>query len=166
MKSIKLTVLALLLIVVSLAQAQKIIVVDSEMAVLESDAAKQYAKEAEKLFAPKIKQLKTIQDEIKDLEQNLQKDSLTLTDSQRESRQLEINRKFEDLQLQDRQLRAEKGRSDQVELSKMRPKIEKAIDEIATELNYDMVLERAAVRYVKPQFDITRKVIEAMNKTK
>ncbi|WP_252180084.1 OmpH family outer membrane protein [Endozoicomonas sp. 4G] len=165
MKSIKLAFVALLLLS-PLAQAQKIAVVDPLMAIQESDAAKKYAKEAEKLFAPKIKQLKTLQDEIKGLEQKLQKDGPTLTESQRESRQLEIKRKFEDLQLQDRQLRSEKARSDQAELGKMRPKLEKALDEVSKELNYDMVLERGAVPYLKPEFDITRKVIERMNKLK
>ncbi|MGI9279078.1 MAG: OmpH family outer membrane protein [Endozoicomonas sp.] len=165
MKSIKLAFIALLLMS-PLAQAQKIAVVDSEMAVLESDAAKKYAKEAEKLFAPKIKLLKSLQDEIKGLEQKLQKDGPTLTDGQRENRQLEIKRKFEDLQLQDRQLRGEKARSDQAELGKMRPKLEKAIDEVSKEQNYDLVLERGAARFVKPELDITRKVIERMNKLK
>ncbi|WP_201772690.1 OmpH family outer membrane protein [Endozoicomonas numazuensis] len=165
MKSIKLAFVALLLLS-PLAQAQKIAVVDSEMAVLESDSAKKYAKEAEKMFAPKIKQLKALQDDIKGLEQKLKKDGPTLTDGQRENRQLEIKRKFEDLQLQDRQLRGEKARSDQAELGKMRPKLEKAIDEVSKELNYDLVLERGAVRFVKPEFDITRKVIERMNKLK
>ncbi|WP_257255298.1 MULTISPECIES: OmpH family outer membrane protein [unclassified Endozoicomonas] len=165
MKSIKLAFVALLLLS-PLAQAQKIAVVDSEMAVLESDAAKKYAKEAEKTFAPKIKKLKALQDELRALEQKLQKDGPTLTEGQRESRQVEIKRKFEDLQLQDRQLRSEKARSDQTELGKLRPKLEKAIEEVSKEQDYDLVLERGAARFVKPGFDITRKVIERMNKLK
>lgn len=165
MKSIKLAFVALLLLS-PLAQAQKIAVVDSEMAVLESDAAKKYAKEAEKMFAPKIKQLKALQEEIRVMEQKLQKDGPTLTEGQRESRQVQIKRKFEDLQLQDRQLRSEKARSDQTELGKLRPKLEKAIEEVSKEQDYDLVLERGAARFVKPGLDITRKVIERMNKLK
>ncbi|WP_422133633.1 OmpH family outer membrane protein [Endozoicomonas sp. ALD040] len=165
MKSIKLAFVALLLLS-PLAQAQKIAVVDSEMAVLESDAAKKYAKEAEKMFAPKIKQLKALQEEIRVMEQKLQKDGPTLTEGQRENRQVQIKRKFEDLQLQDRQLRSEKARSDQTELGKLRPKLDKAIEEVSKEQDYDLVLERGATRFVKPGFDITRKVIERMNKLK
>ncbi|WOG25465.1 OmpH family outer membrane protein [Endozoicomonas sp. 8E] len=165
MKSIKLAFVALLLLS-PLAQAQKIAVVDSEMAVLESDAAKKYAKEAEKMFAPKIKQLKALQEEIRVMEQKLQKDGPTLTEGQRENRQVQIKRKFEDLQLQDRQLRSEKARSDQTELGKLRPKLDKAIEEVSKEQDYDLVLERGAARFVKPGFDITRKVIERMNKLK
>lgn len=167
MKQIRLAVMALLMLA-PLAQAatMKIAVVDSEMAVLESDAAKRYAKEAEKMFAPRINELKKLQDEIKQLEEKLKKDAPTLTDSMREGRQLEIKRKFEDLQMKDRQLRADKARSDQAELGKLRPKLEEAVDLVSKEQNYDLVLERGAARFVKPEFDITRKVIERLNKMK
>ena len=146
--------------------AMKIAVVDSEMAVLESDAAKKYAKSSETQFAPRIKKLKSLQDDIKAMEQKLQKDGPTLSEAQRESRQLEIKRKYEDLQLQDRQLRMEKARSDQSELGKIRPKLDKAIEQVSKEMNYDLVLERGAVRFVKTDYDITRKVIERLNQMK
>ena len=148
------------------AAAMKIAVIDSEMAVLESDAAKKYAKVAESKFAPQIKQIKTLGDELKKMEQKLQKDGPTLSEAQKESRQLDIKRKYEDLQLKDRQLRMEKARSDQEELGKIRPKLEQAIEQISKEQSFDLVLQRGAAAYVKPEFDITRKVIERLNKMK
>ncbi len=176
MKQIKLAIFALVMLVPFAHAAtsvskqanagMRIAVVDSEMAVLESDAAKKYAKESEALFAPRIKKLKALQDEIKNSEQKLQKDGATLSEAQRESRQLEIKRKYEDLQLQDRQLRMDKARSDQAELGKLRPKLDQAIDKVAKEQNYDLVLERGAVRFVKNDYDITRKVIERLNQMK
>ncbi len=165
MKSLRLAFVALMLLA-PFAQAQKVAVIDSEMAVLQSDAAKKYAQEAENLFAPRIKKLQALQADLKAMDQKLQKDGPTLTESQRESRQLEMKRKAEDLRLQDRQLREDKGRSDQAELGKLRPKLEKAIEAVSNDLSYDLVLERGAARFVKPEFDITRKVIERINKMK
>lgn len=175
MKQVRLTFLSVT-ILLSLALAgvvqaassggMRMAVVDSEMAVLESDAAKKYAKTSENQFAPRIKKLQALQEAIKASEQALQKDGPALTDAQRENRQLEIKRKYEDLQLQDRQLRMDKAKADQDELNKLRPKLDKAIEKVSQELSYDLVLERAAARYVKAEHDITRKVIERLNQMK
>ena len=144
----------------------KIGVVDSEMAVLESDAAKKYAKISEAQFGPRIKKLKEIQESIQSMEAELQKNRLVMTELQRENSQLEIKRKYEDLQLQDRQLRMEKNNSDQSELGKLKPKLEKSIAEVTKAMGYYLVLERGAVRFVRPEHDITRKVIQRLNQMK
>ncbi|WP_263078876.1 OmpH family outer membrane protein [Endozoicomonas sp. Mp262] len=170
MKQIRLALLSVMMLLPLVGHAKdagmRIAVIDSEMAVLESDSAKKYAKDSEALFAPRIKKLKTLQEDIKKIEQQLQKDGPAMTEAQRESKQLEIKRKYEDFQLQDRQLRMDKAKSDQAELGKLRPKLDQAVEKVSQELNYDMVLERGAVRYVKAEFDITRKVIERLNQMK
>ncbi len=48
-------------------------------------------------------------------------------------------------------------------LQKLKPKLDKAVEEILKSGNYDIVFERGAVVDVKPQFDITLRVIERMN---
>lgn len=161
-----LTLVMLVPMVEAAPSPQKIAVIDSEMAVLESDVSKAYAKISEQKFAPKIKSIQTLQRDLQKMEEDLNKNAPTLSAAQVESRQLEMKRKYEDLQLQDRQLRADKNRSDQEELNKLRPKLEQAINDVSSELKYDMVLERGALRFVKPEYDITRKVIERLNKLK
>ena len=42
-------------------------------------------------------------------------------------------------------------------------KLDQAVEEVIKKGNYDLVFERGAVVDVKPQFDITRQVIERMN---
>ncbi|MDP0589807.1 MAG: OmpH family outer membrane protein [Candidatus Endonucleobacter bathymodioli] len=144
----------------------RIAIVDSEMAVLESDDAKKYAKESASLFAPRIKKLKDLQEDIQNMEKKLEKDSPILTELQRDNRQLEIKRKYEDLQLQDRQLRMDKSRSDQAELGKIRPKLDGAIETVAKKMGYDLVLEKGAVRFMEAELDITRMIIERINQIK
>lgn len=165
MKLSRLAALALCMLV-PLAQAQRIAVVDSEMAVVQSDAAKRYEKEAEAKFAPRIKNLNALQADVRTMEEKLQKDGPTLSQAQLESRKLEIRRKIEDLRMQDQQLRQDKQLSDQTELGKIRPQLEQAIKQVSEAGKFDMVLERRAAHYVKPEFDITRKVIDSLNKMK
>lgn len=167
LRQIGIAVLALVMLVPVVAQAEmRIAVIDSEMAVLESDASKAYARESEQKFAPRIKLIKSLQDELQKMEDDLNKNGPTLSQAQVEARQLEMKRKYEDLQMQDRQLRMDKNQADQQELNKLRPRLEQAVDEVSQELKYDLVIERGAVRYVKSQHDITRQVIERLNKLK
>ena len=48
-------------------------------------------------------------------------------------------------------------------LGKLKPNLDKAVEEVIKNGNFDLVLERGAVIDVKPQYDITRQVIERMN---
>ena len=48
-------------------------------------------------------------------------------------------------------------------LAKLKPNLDKAVEEVIKNGNFDLVLERGAVIDVKPQYDITRQVIERMN---
>ncbi|MGI9274262.1 MAG: OmpH family outer membrane protein [Endozoicomonas sp.] len=166
MKQIRLAFLALIMLAPFAHAATKIAVVDSDMVLRESDAGKRYIQEEEKKYAPRIKLLQGLQEELQTLEESLKKDAPMLSQGEIENRQLAMKRKYEDLQLQDRQMRMERSRSVQAEMSKLQPKVQKAIDEVSAELGYDMTLERGVVRYVKSTSDITRPVIERMNKLK
>ena len=166
MKLYRFAALALCLLTPFAQAEMRIAVIDSEMAVTQSDAAKRYEKEAEAKFAPRIKKLNAIESEVKTMQQKLEKDGPTLSKAQLESRNIELRRKIEDLRMQGQQLQQDKGASDQEELRKIRPKLESAIKKVSEAEKFDMVLERRAAHYVKPEFDITRQVIDSLNKMK
>jgi outer membrane protein len=52
------------------------------------------------------------------------------------------------------------------EQNKLLVKVQKAINTIAEKDQYDLVLQRGAVIYVKPNADISGKVVEALSKGK
>lgn len=52
------------------------------------------------------------------------------------------------------------------EQNKLLVKVQKAINTIAEKEKYDLVLQRGAVIYVKPNADISGKVVEALSKGK
>ncbi|TBU95568.1 OmpH family outer membrane protein [Stutzerimonas kirkiae] len=141
----------------------KVAVLDYQMALLESDAAKRYSVDAEKKFGPQLNKLKTLEGDAKKIQDRLVKDGEKMQQAERERLELEFKQKARDFQFQSKELNESKAVADRDMLQQLKPKLDKAVEEVIKSGNYDLVLERGAVVDVKPQFDITRKVIERMN---
>ncbi len=141
----------------------KIAVLNYQMALLESDAAKKYAVDAEKKFGSQLTKLKNLESEAKRIEDRLVKDGDRMQQAELERLELEFKQKARDFQIQSKDLNEAKAIADRDMLQKMKPKLDKAVEEILKSGNYDIVFERGAVVDVKPQFDITLRVIERMN---
>lgn len=141
----------------------KIAVLNYQMALLESDAAKRYAVDAEKKFGPDLNKLKTLEADAKRLQDRLAKEGDKLSTAERERLELEFRQKARDFQARSRELNEAKARSDQETLHQLKPKLDQAVADVLKKGDYDIVLDRAAVVDVKPQYDITRQVIERMN---
>lgn len=141
----------------------KVAVLNYQMALLESDAAKKYAVDAEKKFGPQLNRLKTLESDAKRIQDRLVKEGDKLVQSERERLELEFKQKARDFQFQSKELNEAKAIADRDMLKQLKPKLDKAVEEVIKKGNYDLVLERGAVVEVKPQFDITKQVIERMN---
>jgi outer membrane protein len=142
----------------------KVAVLNYQMALLESDAAKKYAVDAEKKFGPQLDRLKTLESDAKRIQDRLMKEGEKLPTSERERLELEFKQKARDFQFQSKELNEAKAIADRDMLKQLKPKLDQAVEEVIKQGNYDLVLERGAVVEVKPQFDITKQVIERMNK--
>nr|WP_254797488.1 OmpH family outer membrane protein [Pseudomonas aromaticivorans] len=140
-----------------------IAVLNYQMALLESDAAKKYAVDAEKKFGPQLTRLKTLESDAKRIQDRLMKEGDKLPQSERERLELEFKQKARDFQFQSKELNESKAVADRDMLKQLKPKLDKAVEEVLKGGGYDLVLERGAVVDVKPQYDITKKVIERMN---
>jgi len=141
----------------------KVAVLNYQMALLESDAAKKYAVDAEKKFGPQLNRLKALESDAKRIQERLIKDGEKMQTSERERLELEFKQKARDFQFQSKELNEAKAIADRDMLQQLKPKLDKAVEEVIKRGNYDLVLERGAVVEVKPQFDITKQVIERMN---
>lgn len=142
----------------------KIAVLNYQQALLDSDAAKKYAVDAEKKFGPQVKRLKQLEDEAKRIQERLMQGGSKMAQSERERLELEFKQKARDFQFQSKELNESKAIADRDMLKVLKPKLDKAVEQVIHGGNFDMVLERGAVIDVKSQYDITRNVIEAMNK--
>jgi outer membrane protein len=141
----------------------KIAVLNYQMALLESDAAKRYAVDAEKKFGPQLNKLKTLEADAKRIQDRVVKDGEKMQTAERERLELDFKQKARDFQFQSKELNEAKAAADRDMLKKLKPNLDKAVEEVIKSGSYDLVLERGAVVDVKPQFDITRQVIERMN---
>ena len=144
----------------------KVAVLNYQMALLESDAAKRYAVDAEKKFGPQLNKLKALESDAKRIQDRMVKEGEKMQQAERERLELEFKQKARDFQFQSKELNEAKALADRDMLQQLKPKLDKAVEEVIKQGNYDLVLERGAVVDVKPQFDITRKVIERMNQSR
>ena len=144
----------------------KVAVLNYQMALLESDAAKKYAVDAEKKYGPQLNQLKKLESDAKRIQERLLKEGEKLVQSERERLELEFKQKARDFQFQSKELNESKAIADRDMLQQLKPKLDKAVEEVIQKGNFDLVLERAAVVDVKPHFDITRQVVERMNQSR
>ncbi|MEE4464744.1 OmpH family outer membrane protein [Azotobacter chroococcum] len=141
----------------------KIAVLNYQMALLESDAAKKYAVDAEKKFGPQLNKLKTLESDAKRIQDRLAKEGERMQTAERERLELEFKQKARDFQFQSKELNEAKAVADRDMLKQLKPKLDKAVEEVIKKGSYDLVLEQGSVVEVKPQYDITRQVIERMN---
>lgn len=141
----------------------KIAVLNYQMALLESDSAKKYAVDAEKKFGPQLNKLKTLESDAKRIQDRLVKEGERMQTAERERLELEFKQKARDFQFQSKELNEAKAVADRDMLKQLKPKLDKAVEEVIKKGGYDLVLEQGSVVEVKPQYDITRQVIERMN---
>ena len=162
----QLAVLAAALVATPAFADMKIAVLNYQMALLESDAAKQYAVDAEKKFGPQLTKLKNLESSAKGIQDRLVKGGDKMPQGERERLELEFKQKARDFQFQSKELNEAKAVADRDMLKQLKPKLDGAVEGVIKEGGYDLVLERGAVIDVKPQYDITRQVIERMNKSR
>lgn len=141
-------------------------VLDTVMVLTESNAGKQYAKKSEARFKPQLQALQKLEGEVRTMQEKLQKDGPTLSAEQLKTRQLELQRKYEDWQLKGRQYQTERAEADNAERETLRPKLQAAVEKVVEEMKLELVLDRQMAIYSSAKIDITRKVIESLNKTK
>lgn len=145
------------------AAQMKIAVLDYQMALLESDAAKRYATETEQKFASQLQRLRNLESEAKRLQERVERDGSKLAQTELEKLELEFRQKAREFQVQSRELNEAKANADRQMLETLKPKLDQSVEAVLSAGDYDLVIDRAAVVEVKPQFDITRQVIERLN---
>ena len=146
------------------AQAEKLAVVDMGTVFQQIPQREQITNSLKKEFGDRMAEVQKLQDELKGYMEKQQRDAALMTEAQK----TELGRKMEqakaDLQLKGKALDEDLRRRQGEEQNKLLVKVQKAINDIAKADKYDMVLQRGAVVFVKPEADISNKVAEALSK--
>jgi outer membrane protein len=149
-----------------LAQAEKLAVVDMGEVFEQLPQREQISKSLKAEFGDRVAEVQKMQEEMRSLVEKQQRDGALMSDTQK----TDLVRKMESLksefQLKGKALDEDMRRRQGEEQNKLLVLVQKAINTIADKEKYDMVLQRGAVIFVKPEADISSKVVEALSKGK
>lgn len=129
----------------------------------ESPQAERARAAIEKEFSPRDKQLVATQKELKALEDKFSKDGAIMSDTERTKMERDIINKKRDLKRDQDEFREDFNLRRNEEFSKIQKEILEAIQKVAKDNNYDVVLSDG-VLYASPKVDISNLVIEYLKK--
>jgi len=119
----------------------------------------------EKEFAPRDKEMVATQKRLKELEDRLVKDGAIMSEAERQKLEREVINLKRDLKRTQDEFREDFNFRRNEEFSKIQKKIVEAIQNVAKENNYDIVLSEGVI-YASPKVDISDLVIEYLKKNR
>lgn len=138
----------------------KIGFIDAERINRESAPAEVASKRLEKEFAPRAQELQRREAAIKSLQTQLEKDAVTMSESDRRSREQELSRTTLDFQRLQRSYSEDLNLRRNQELQSLFERANRVIKQIAESEKYDLIIQEAVYR--SPRMDITERVLKAL----
>lgn len=120
-------------------------------------------KKLEREFTSRTQELERLQKQIKDIETALDKDSLTMTETDRKNKERDASNLKIDFQRKQRELREDVNLRKNEELGALQDKINKAVTAVSEAEGYDLVVY-GGVAYANKKIDITDKVLKSLGK--
>ncbi|HSR61959.1 MAG TPA: OmpH family outer membrane protein [Gammaproteobacteria bacterium] len=147
------------------AQDYKLGVVNAIKILEQSPQADAARSAIEKEFAPRDKEMVATQKRLKELEDRLVKDGAIMSETERQKLEREVINMKRDLKRTQDEFREDFNFRRNEEFSKIQKKIVEAIQTVAKENNYDLVLSEGVI-YASPKVDISDLVIEYLKKNR
>ncbi len=138
----------------------KIGFIDAERINRESAPAELASKRLEKEFAPRAQELQRREAAIKTLQGQLEKDAMTMSESDRRTREQELSRQTLDFQRLQRSYSEDLNLRRNQELQTLFERANRVIKQIAESEKFDLILQEAVYR--SPRLDITDRVLKAL----
>lgn len=140
----------------------KIGFVNTERVFRESPLATRAQKKLEKEFATREQDIQKLIKQARDLQTYLEKEGLTIPESDRTKKERELANLNRDLQRAQREFREDLNQRKNEEFAGVQERARKAIIDIAEKEKYDLILEN--VVYASSRVDITDRVIKSMER--
>jgi outer membrane protein len=129
----------------------------------EAPQTSESGKKLEREFSPRTQELDRMQKQIKDIQASLDKDGLTMSDSDRRNKERDLSNLNLEFQRKQRELREDINLRKNEELSSLQDRINKAVTAVAESDGYDLVVY-SGVAYASKKVDITDKVLKSLGK--
>lgn len=140
--------------------ADKVGFVNTERLIREAPLSVSAQKKLEREFATRDQELQKLAKQARDIQAQLDKDGVTMSDGDRKTKERDLGNLNRDLQRQGREFREDLNLRRNEELGQIQERARKAIQEIGRAEKYDLIVEQAV--YVDPKNDITDRVMKAL----
>lgn len=126
--------------------------------------AQRAQKKIEAEFSSRDKELAKQSDQVKRMQAALEKNSVTLSDTERTRREHELRDATREFQRKQREFREDLNQRRNEELAAVLERANRAVRQIAESEKYDIIFQEAV--YANPRIDITDKVVRALDDSK
>lgn len=138
----------------------KIGFVNTEKLLREAPLSVAAQKKLEREFASRQQDLQKLAKQARDLQSQLDKDGVTMSDSERKNKERELGNHSRELQRKEREFREDLNLRRNEELGQIQERARKTIQEIARSEKFDLIVEQAV--FVDSKIDITDRVMKAL----
>ena len=138
----------------------KIGFVNTERVFREAAPAVKAQKKLEKEFAARDQELQKMTKQGRDLQTHLEKEGMTLSETDRRNKERDLANLNRDIQRLQREFREDLNLRRNEELAQVQERGTKVIQSIAESEKFDLILQEAV--YASPRIDITEKVLKAL----
>ena len=164
-KSLVLASLMSILFVAGEAAAElKVGYVNTQRIFRDAPAAQKAGKKLEGEFAKRDQELQKMAKQLQGLQENLEKNSVTMAETERRAKEKEFGELSREFQRRQREFREDLNLRQNEENAAVIEKANKAIKQIAEAEKFDLILQD--VVWVSPRLDITERVIKALSEAK
>jgi outer membrane protein len=150
---------------VGIAQAAELKVgyVQVDKILQEAPQTAESGKKLEREFSPRSQELDRMSKQIKELEATLDKEGLTISESERRNKERDVQNIKIEFQRKQRELREDINLRKNEELGSLQDRINKAVQTVSEAEGYDLVVY-SGVAYASKKIDITDKVLKLLGK--
>jgi outer membrane protein len=135
--------------------------VNTERLFREATPAKRAQQKLEREFASRDGDIQKLSKQVRDLQALLEKDGVTMAESERRNKERDLANMSRDLQRLQREFREDLNLRRNEELAAVQERANKVIQQIAEAEKFDLILQDPVV-YASGRIDITDKVIKAL----
>jgi outer membrane protein len=151
---------ALLMFSASAMAEGKIGAINLQKILADAPQAARAKKKIEKDFEKRDQELQRIAKQLQGLQESIDKNAVTMAESERRTKEREFGELNRDFQRKQREFREDLSQRQNEEMAAIFERVNKIVKQIAEAEKYDIIFQEAA--YINPRVDITDKVIKAM----
>ena len=148
----------------SASDALKVGYVKTQRIFRDAPTAVKAAKKIELEFSKRDQDLQHLSKQVQTLQESLEKNAVTMADSERRAKEKDLNELSREFQRKQREFREDLNLRQNEENAAIIEKANKAIKQLAESDKYDLILQD--VVWVSPKLDVTEKIIKALSEGK